>query len=96
MYVFPASAYPRIDVKAGAGILWTGARYATGLCDNSLVAGLSILEADMLTGDGYTRLGLSFRQGVTSTNYLRGRGRISAVAAAVVASVPVERKEWQE
>lgn len=48
MYVFPASAYPLIDVKAGRAILCTDGLYASGLCDNSLEAGLNNLEVTIL------------------------------------------------
>lgn len=47
VYVLPASAYPRIDVKGVIlWILWI--RWAQGLCDNSREAGRNNRETDMI------------------------------------------------
>lgn len=48
MYVFPASAYPRTNVRAGVVTLGKDALCATGLCDSSLEAGLNNLDADIV------------------------------------------------
>lgn len=62
VYVFPASAYPLIEVKAGV-ILCTGALIVAGLC-NRRAAGLNNLDADMVAG------------GTRSSYFTRGASKI--------------------